>query len=99
QLGMVSYRDLFGIAPAGDQSEDAMMRARLQPMRLPSGTGVILASPITPAIGPVAAALAEHGEGLFAVTIGVDDLPAAVRDLRARGVGVRVDEPDGILVA
>lgn len=97
--GMAVYSRLFGIAPSGDRSEDTMLRARLQPMRLASGTSVTLASPIAPSVGPVAMALAEQGEGLFAVTIGVDDLPAAVRELRARGVGVRVEEPDGVLVA
>jgi catechol 2,3-dioxygenase-like lactoylglutathione lyase family enzyme len=99
QVGVASYSDLFGIAAAGNQYDDAMLGARLQPMRLPSGTGVILASPMTPSHGPVAAALASQGEGLFAVTFGVDDLPASVRDLRGLGVGVRVDEPNGILVA
>ncbi len=99
QVGTASYSDLFGIAPAGNQYEDAMLRARLQPMRLPSGTSVLLASPLAPSRGPLAGALTERGEGLFAVTLGVDDLPTAVRDLRARGVGVRVDEPDGVLIA
>jgi catechol 2,3-dioxygenase-like lactoylglutathione lyase family enzyme len=99
QGGIASYNELFGIAPAGNQYDDAMLQARLQPMRLPSGTAVILASPKTPSQGPVAAALATQGEGLFAVTFGVDDLPTSVGDVRARGVGVRVDEPNGILVA
>ena len=99
ELGAVSYQDLFGLLPVGDPSEDAMLHARLQPMRLPSGTSVILASPKAPRLGPVAAALAERGDALFAVTLGVDDLPGAVRDLRARGVGVRVDELDDVLIA
>jgi catechol 2,3-dioxygenase-like lactoylglutathione lyase family enzyme len=99
QVGIACYTELFSIASAGNQYDDVMLQARLQPLRLPSGTAVILAAPISSSHGPVAAALATQGEGLFAVTLGVDDLPASVRDLRARGVGVRVDEPNGILVA
>ncbi|MGH2347538.1 MAG: hypothetical protein ACRDG4_20110, partial [Chloroflexota bacterium] len=99
ESGSGTYQSHFGLMPAGDPSEDTMLQARLLPLRLASGTSVILAAPKSPGIGPVASALIEHGEGLFAVNLTVDDLPAAVRDLRARGVGVRVDEPDGVLVA
>ena len=99
ELGTALYGDLFGLTPSGGRSEDAMLQARLQPMRLPAGTSVILASPKEPSLGPVAAALEGHGEGLFAVMLGVDIFSKAVRDLRGRGVGVRVDEPNGVLIA
>jgi catechol 2,3-dioxygenase-like lactoylglutathione lyase family enzyme len=99
ESGSGAYRDLFGLTSVGDRSGDTMLQANLLPLQLASGTRVILAAPKAPDTGPVAKALTERGEGLFAVNLTVDDLPAAVRDLRMRGVGVRVDEPDGVLVA
>lgn len=93
------YQRIFDLTEAGEEESDPMLRARARPLRLLSGTAVKLAAPLSPGDGPVAEALAATGEGLFSVALGVDDLPGAVRALRGRGVGVRVDEPNGILVA
>lgn len=42
---------------------------------------------------PLARHLAEVGEGMFSISLQVDDLDAAVRDLRAKGVPVSHPEP------
>jgi hypothetical protein len=76
-----------------------MMGAICAPIYLPSGASIILAMPERRDQGPIAATLSERGESMFACTIEVDDLPMAVRTVRGRGVGVRVDEPEGVLVA
>ena len=44
----------------------------------------------------VARFLADRGEGMFSISLQVDDLDAAVRDLRARGLPVSDPEP-GVL--
>ena len=58
---------------------------------LPIGRAFIeLAEPLGDS-GPIAQALAERGEGLYLVALEVDDLDAAVGDLRAKGY--RVSDP------
>jgi hypothetical protein len=74
-----------------------MLRARTVRLPLPQGA-IVLAAPLE-GDGPLARGLAAQGEGLFSIAIAVDDLQRAVADLRGRGVGVRVEEPDGVLVA
>ena len=80
-----------------EEGEDAMLGARTARLPLEQGT-IVLAAPLAPD-GPLARGLAAHGEGLFSVTIAVGDLPAAVNQLRGRGVGVRVEEAAGVLMA
>ena len=41
----------------------------------------------------VARRMAERGEGMYSISLQVDDLDAAVRELRARGVTVSEPEP------
>lgn len=74
-----------------------MLRARTARLPLPQGA-IVLAAPLE-GDGPLARGLAAQGAGLFSIAIAVDDLQGAVNDLRGRGVGVRVEEPDGLLVA
>lgn len=93
---LVVWARAFGLKPA-EQAEDAMLHARIARLPLPQGA-IVLAAPL-PGDGPVARGLQAQGEGLFSVTIAVDDLQGAVDALRRRGVGVRVEEPDGVLVA
>ena len=55
---------------------------------LPGGeTQVVLAQALREQ-HPVAEWIAERGEGMYAIAISVDDIVAAVRDLRAKGVAV-----------
>jgi catechol 2,3-dioxygenase-like lactoylglutathione lyase family enzyme len=99
ETALATYQRCFDLEERGDREDDAMLAARTATLPLPSGATIILASPHQPDHGPVAQTLAERGEGLFAITLAVDDLAGAVRTLRGRGLGVRVDEPDNVLVA
>lgn len=61
---------------------------------LPIGTAFIeLIAPLS-ATGPVAETLAGKGEGLYLLSLAVDDLETTLADLRARGVRVS-DPPPG----
>jgi len=101
-----AYALAFGLVPdvddPDDMGEDAMLRARTARLPLPDGA-IVLAEPLPASdaadVGPLARGLAAAGEGLYSVTIAVADLQAAVDSIRGRGVGVRVDERDGVLVA
>ena len=42
---------------------------------------------------PVARFLEERGEGMFSISVEVDDLDAAVRELQAKGVPISGPEP------
>ena len=58
---------------------------------LPLGSAFIeLISPLGDS-GPVADALKSKGEGLYLISLAVDDMPATLEELRARGV--RVNDP------
>ncbi len=94
--GLRDYALAFGLTP-DTTGEDAMLRARTARLPLSQGA-IVLAAPL-PGDGPLARGLAAQGEGLYSVAVAVDDLQGAVTGLRGRGVGVRVEEPDGVLVA
>ena len=81
------------------EGKNDMLAADCVTVKLPSGTSIALASPSEPGRGPISAALAERGEAVFAITFAVDRLTEVVAMLRGRGVGVRVHEPGGVLVA
>lgn len=86
----------LGAARAGT---DPMLDAETATFTLSDGLDLTLAAPRENSRGPLVHTLATSGEGLIAVTLAVSDVAAAVALLRGRGVGVRVDEPDGVLVA
>ena len=94
--GLRAYTLAYGLEP-DEEAQDPMLRARTVRLPLPQGA-IVLAAPLE-GDGPLARGLAAQGEGLFSIAIAVDDLQRAVTDLRGRGVGVRVEEPDGVLVA
>jgi catechol 2,3-dioxygenase-like lactoylglutathione lyase family enzyme len=84
---------------AAREGTDAMLDADTAGFTLGDGLSFTLAAPRASSRGPLAQTLATSGEGLIAVTLAVADLTAAVALLRGRGIGVRVDEPAGVLVA
>jgi len=94
--GLRAYTLAYGLEP-DEEGEDPMLRARTVRLPLPQGA-IVLAAPLE-GDGPLARGLAAQGEGLFSIAIAVDDPQRAVTDLHGRGVGVRVEEPDGVLVA
>ena len=98
QDGVDTYRRCFDLEPAG-RREDRMLAAQLADLPLASGAVISLAAPTTPGQGPIAQHLAIRGAGLFAIALAVEDLQGAVTELRGRGIGVRVEDPDGILVS
>jgi catechol 2,3-dioxygenase-like lactoylglutathione lyase family enzyme len=61
-------------------------RTRLAPM--PDGLAQIAVMQALQSQHPAAEWIAQRGEGMYAIAIEVDDLNAAVRDLRAKGVPV-----------
>jgi len=67
--------------------------ANLRLASLSAGTAFVeLAQPLTPDHS-LAIFINERGEGMFSLSIEVDDLEAAVADLRGRGVQVSDPEP------
>jgi len=87
---------VFGLE-SSEPAEDAMLHARTARLSLPQGA-IVLAAPLG-SEGPIARGLQAQGEGFFSVAIAVDDLQGAVTMMRGQGAGVRVEEPEGILVA
>ena len=96
--GIAIYDRAFELRPAA-HAADPMLAAETATLPLPAGAAIVLAAPQQPDRGPIALSLRDRGPGLFALSIAVRDLAGAVRTLRGRGLGVRVDEPDGVLVA
>lgn len=67
--------------------------AKVRLVRLPAGNAFLeLAQPLAPGHS-LAAFMDERGEGVFALSIEVDDLDSAVAELRGRGVRVSDPEP------
>ena len=76
------YQKNFGIA-ASERQE--LPQFGLRNAILPIGQAFIeLAEPLGDS-GPIAQALTDRGEGLYLIALEVDDLDAAVGDLRAKG--------------
>jgi methylmalonyl-CoA/ethylmalonyl-CoA epimerase len=63
---------------------------------IPIGESDIELFESTASEGPVAKFAAERGEGIFMVSIEVDDIAAAVEELRGRGLRVTDPSPAGV---
>lgn len=92
------YERYLDLRP-GVRTTDRMLKARTCSYTLEDGTQLTIAMPEDPSVGPVAEKLSTSGPGLMAITLSVSTLTDAVRDLRAQGIGVRVEEPNNVLVA
>lgn len=95
--GLRAYAQAFGLEPEGEEGRDEMLQARTARLPLAHGA-IVLAAPLGQD-GPLARGLRAQGEGLFSIAVAVDDLQGAVDGLRGRGAGVRVEEPNGLLLA
>jgi catechol 2,3-dioxygenase-like lactoylglutathione lyase family enzyme len=95
--GIATYQRTFGL-PGEPPGEDEMLDARTARLAL-RDAALILAAPRHEGTGPISRGLAARGEGLYCITLTVDDLQGAVNGLRGRGAHVRVHEPDDVLVA
>jgi methylmalonyl-CoA epimerase len=84
------WTSALGLAVTDAATVDA---AGFRMAKLPAGNAFVeLIQPLTDE-GRVARALADRGQGMFSISIEVDDIDAAVRDLRAKGVLVSDPAP------
>ncbi len=95
--GSALYHHIFGLDVTSEHV-DEMLDARTANLALDQAS-LVLAAPRQIGSGPISRGLATRGDGLFSITISVDDLQGAVNGLRSRGAHVRVHEPQGVLVS
>jgi len=105
--GIERWADVFGLPadPVVRPEGTHMALAFLRPGGDPSlHSGQAAAAAFLELVQPttddhrIARHIAERGEGMFSISVQVDDLDAAVRHLRARGLEVSDPEP-GVLPA
>ncbi|MGH8059284.1 MAG: VOC family protein [Candidatus Entotheonellia bacterium] len=91
--GMALYEKTFGLKPSrtAERPGDGFKSAFFD---LPGGGFLELIQP-TDATGPVARGLATRGEGVYLVSMAVDDLEAEVAGMRERGVRLLGDPGPG----
>ena len=97
---VLAVRELDEAAKAWERSLGLKVERVFEPAgsnmrlaRLPAGNAfLVLAQPLSPDHG-LAAFMDERGEGMFALSVEVDGLGAAVTELRSRGVQVSDPEP------
>jgi methylmalonyl-CoA/ethylmalonyl-CoA epimerase len=82
--GMAQYEKTLGLKPSriGERPGDGFKSAFYD---LPGGGFIELIQP-TDATGPVAKGLAARGEGVYLVSLAVEDIDAEVAGMRSRGV-------------
>jgi methylmalonyl-CoA/ethylmalonyl-CoA epimerase len=84
------WSDTLGLRVAETHQPEG---SHLRLVRLPVGSGFVeLAQPLTPD-HRLALSIAERGPGMFSISVEVDNLDAAVADLRSKGV--RVSDAEG----
>ncbi|GIX47004.1 MAG: hypothetical protein KatS3mg131_1215 [Candidatus Tectimicrobiota bacterium] len=86
EAALATYRENFGLPLAGQGEAPGLHRAALQ-----IGDARLEFLSPTDAQGAVAQFLAARGSGLYLLSLEVDDLDAAVAELRARGIEVQLD--------
>ena len=89
-----AWRDALGLpATAPRQPVGTRMQLAALPLDSERGGGFLELVQPTDRSHRVARFLADRGEGMFSISLEVDDLDATVRDLRARGLPVSDPEP------
>ncbi len=86
------YERNFGIKA---HKSDVLPHMGIRNALLQVGDAVIeLIEPVEPGQGPVAKFLEKRGEGVYMTAMEVEDMEAAVEDLKARGVPLINDTPE-----
>ncbi len=86
------YAGNFGLKASGS---DVLPALGIRNALLPVGDAVIeLIEPLDRQQGPVAKFLQKNGEGVYMIALEVEDLAAAVKSLKAKGVRLINDDPD-----
>jgi len=89
---MDSFRQKFGLEPAAPQFHPRPpVEARTVTFRIGEVSFALMAS--TAPGSPVDRFVQRHGEGLFSISLAVDDLAAAAAHLRGQGVELVLDTP------
>lgn len=90
EAGIKAWQRALGLGEPSRRSADARVGYTVAAFDLPGGGFLELIQP-TDSAGPVARRLVRAGEGVYLVALAVDDLAAAVAQLRQRGVEVIED--------
>ena len=87
EAAAADWKRVFGL-DVSERLQPASIQASIGLMRIASSSAFLeLAQPATPS-GPVADALEERGEGMLSISIAVDDIDAAVAEIRAGGADI-----------
>lgn len=89
------YETIYGMSVT-TRAEEAASSMKMAFFRFPD-TYTVLVSNMDER-GPIAAWLAEHGEGVWIVAMKIDDLTQSVADLREKGVKLIGDPGPGVPV-
>lgn len=81
------WKRAFGLE-ASERLQPASIQASIGLMSIGSGSAFLELAQPAASKGPVADALEERGEGMLSLSIAVDDIDAAVAQIRAGGVEV-----------
>jgi methylmalonyl-CoA epimerase len=92
EAGLQVYRDALGL-PLERIEEVPAEQVKVAFLPFPSGGGEIELLEPTTADSGVARFLAKRGEGVHHICLAVDDIEAAMADLRAKGLQVLEEQP------
>jgi methylmalonyl-CoA epimerase len=93
EQALTFYRDTLGIAPSEiKEVPSEQVRIAFLPMGGPGGSEIELIEPLT-ADSSLTKFLEKRGEGLHHICLEVDDIDAALQEMREKGVPVLGKEP------
>jgi len=93
EQALLFYRDTLGIEPSAIKDVPTeQVRIAFLPMGGPQGSEIELIQPTTPA-SSLTKFLAQRGEGMHHICLEVDDIDAALREMRAKGAAVLDEQP------
>lgn len=93
EQALTFYRDTLGIMPSEvKEVPSEQVRIAFLPMGGPGGSEIELIEPTTPA-SSLSRFLEKRGEGLHHICLEVDDIDAALQEMREKGAPVLDTEP------